>query len=89
MDFMVNSVLGWVILGLIVGACAWLLVPDPSGWVGSLVVAVIGSVVGGLIAYALRVGADPYSPAGWIMSVMGAALALATYHSTAGIRRPV
>ncbi len=88
MDLTINSAFTWMGLGLFIGISAAFLVPghDPWGRVGTAFVAVVGSVLGGLIAYALRLGADPYSPAGWIVSVMGAALAMAAYHSNARIR---
>ena len=88
MDLSVGSALGWVALGLAVGVLGRL-VPghEAMGWVGSLLAAVAGAVVGGLVAYVLKLSADPYSPAGWIVSVISAALALAFYHSAVTVRR--
>jgi uncharacterized membrane protein YeaQ/YmgE (transglycosylase-associated protein family) len=90
-DFTISSAFTWVALGLLIGIGAALLVPghDPSGRVGTLFVAVIGSTAGGLIARALKVGSDTNSPAGWMLAVIGAALAVATFHGTAGVRGPV
>jgi uncharacterized membrane protein YeaQ/YmgE (transglycosylase-associated protein family) len=89
MDMPVNSIFGWVALGLIVGGCVWLINPDRGaiGWFSSLFAGVVGSVIGGCVAYALRIGADPYSPAGWMLAAIGAVMASAIFHSTAGIRR--
>jgi uncharacterized membrane protein YeaQ/YmgE (transglycosylase-associated protein family) len=89
MDMTVNSVIGWTALGLIVGGCVWLMNPDRAaiGWFSSMFVATLGSVIGGVMAYALRIGADPYSPAGSMLSTIGAVMASAAFHSTDRIRR--
>ena len=36
-----------------------------------------GSLLGGGIAYLLRLGVSPYEPAGWIFSIVGAVILLA------------
>jgi uncharacterized membrane protein YeaQ/YmgE (transglycosylase-associated protein family) len=75
---MLGSVLGWIIFGLIAGTIARFLHPgyDRMGLVGTIILGVLGSVVGGGIAYLLRLGTTPYEPAGWILSVLGAILLL-------------
>ena len=49
------SLLGWLVIGLVAGALARLLIPgrDPMGWVATLVLGLVGSVVGGFLARAL------------------------------------
>jgi uncharacterized membrane protein YeaQ/YmgE (transglycosylase-associated protein family) len=49
------AILGFLILGLLAGALARLLVPgrDPMGWLGTLVLGIVGSFVGGFLAKAL------------------------------------
>jgi uncharacterized membrane protein YeaQ/YmgE (transglycosylase-associated protein family) len=76
------SILGWIIFGLIAGAIARLLVPgrDPMGWIATILLGIVGSVVGGMIAYLLRLGTEPYQPSGWIFSIIGAIVALVIYH---------
>ena len=83
-----RSILGWLILGLICGVIARLLVPgrDPMGWVATIVLGLAGSVIGGLIAYALHLGTEPYEPGGWILSIIGATLALLGWYWVAGRR---
>jgi uncharacterized membrane protein YeaQ/YmgE (transglycosylase-associated protein family) len=85
---MVFTILGWIVFGLIAGAIARLLVPgrDPMGWLATIALGIVGSVVGGLIAYALRLGTEPYHPAGWIFSILGAVLALLVYYRMSGGR---
>jgi uncharacterized membrane protein YeaQ/YmgE (transglycosylase-associated protein family) len=82
------AIIGWIVFGLIAGAIARLLMPgrDPMGWLATIALGIVGSVVGGLIAYALKFGTDPYSPAGWIFSIIGAMLALAAYYRFSGSR---
>lgn len=45
----VFAVISWIVFGLIVGALARLVLPgsDPMGWLVTLIVGVVGSVVGG------------------------------------------
>lgn len=83
------AVIGWILFGLIVGLIARLLIPgrDPMGWIATMVLGIMGSLVGGLIAYALQLGADRYSPAGWILSVIGGVAALLIYYWATGTRR--
>lgn len=85
----IGSLIGWIIFGLIVGAIARLLVPgrDPMGWIATILLGIVGSVVGGLIAYALRLGTAPYEPAGWIFSIIGGIVALLGYYWLTGTRR--
>lgn len=88
---MVGSIIGWIIFGLIAGAIARLLIPgrDPMGWVATILLGIVGSVVGGLIAYALNLGTEPYSPAGWILSIIGAIVTLLLYYWATGTKRTI
>lgn len=70
------AVIGWIFFGLIVGLIARLLYPGKQsmGIFMTMVLGIIGSLVGGAISYAL--GYDPqdglFQGAGWIMSIVGA-----------------
>ena len=46
------GIFGWIAIGLLAGALARLIVPgrDPMGWVGTLLLGLAGSLVGGLLA---------------------------------------
>ena len=74
------SLFGWAVFGLFVGAIARLIWPhrQPIGLIRTMLLGVVGSVVGGLVTTALR-GDDPYHPAGYIMSIVGAIVLLALY----------
>ena len=47
-------------------------IPEQSQLLG-----ILGSMLGGGIAYALRLGTSPYAPGGWILATVGAILLLA------------
>jgi uncharacterized membrane protein YeaQ/YmgE (transglycosylase-associated protein family) len=75
---MITSVIGWMLFGLVAGAIARFLHPgyDRMGMVGTIILGILGSLLGGGIAYMLRLGVSPYQPGGWIMSILGAVLLL-------------
>ena len=52
LDTDIGSILGYILVGLIVGLLARLLVPgrDPVGLLGTLVLGVVGAVLGGWLA---------------------------------------
>jgi uncharacterized membrane protein YeaQ/YmgE (transglycosylase-associated protein family) len=86
---MVVSIIGWILFGLIAGAIARLLYPGPQpmGWVGTMLLGICGSLLGGGIAYLLKLGTSPYEPAGWIFSIIGAIILLALGFFAAPARR--
>jgi uncharacterized membrane protein YeaQ/YmgE (transglycosylase-associated protein family) len=86
---MIGTILGWMFFGLIAGAIARLLHPgsDAMGWGMTMVLGILGSLLGGGIAYLLHLGVSPYSPGGWIMSILGAILLLAFGHFGTRMRR--
>ncbi len=75
----VYSLISWAILGLVAGFLARLLHPgrDPMSVLSTIVLGVLGSLLGGGIAYALRLGTSPYEPGGWILATVGAIVLLA------------
>ena len=74
-----SAIIGWIIFGIIVGAIARLFIPGhhPIGVVMTIVLGIVGSFVGGMIAWFFTGGPErPYSPAGWILSIIGAIIVL-------------
>ena len=73
--------LGQALFGLVVGALAKLIMPgqDPGGWIVTMLLGLVGSLVGTFIGRALWGGAD-YS-AGWITSILGTIILLAIYRA--------
>jgi len=74
------------IVGLIVGAIARLLVPgrDPMGLVGTAVLGIVGSFVGGFLGYLLfkkDAAEGALQPAQFIGSLIGAVIALLVWRA--------
>ena len=79
------GILGWIVFGLVVGAIAKLLMPgrDPGGIIVTMVLGVVGALLGGFIGRALGI----YSAnegAGFIMALVGAVLVLAIHRMSIG-----
>ena len=76
--------LGQALFGLIVGAIAKLVMPgqDPGGILITMILGLIGSMIGTFVGKSLWGGAD-YS-AGWITSILGAIVLLAVYRAVKG-----
>lgn len=98
-----GSIIGWIFAGLIVGAIARLLVPGRQGMgiMLTIVLGIVGAIVGGLISTALfgprfvavtdgtMVDYVQTAWPGWIMAVIGGILVLVAALSVFGPRRPV
>ena len=79
------GILGWIVFGLIIGAVAKLVMPgkDPGGIVVTMLLGIVGAVVGGFIGRALGMY-EPGQPAGWVMATIGAVVLLAIYRVLVG-----
>jgi uncharacterized membrane protein YeaQ/YmgE (transglycosylase-associated protein family) len=49
------SILWWILVGIIVGAVARLAIPGPTpmGWIITIVIGIVGAIIGGYIATAI------------------------------------
>jgi uncharacterized membrane protein YeaQ/YmgE (transglycosylase-associated protein family) len=75
----IGAIIGWACFGLIVGAVARFLWPghQPTGCLATILLGVAGSLVGGMITYALTGGSErQFHPASWVMSIIGAIVVL-------------
>jgi len=72
------GIIGWIIIGLIAGAIArWLMPgPDPMGWLGTIVLGIVGSLVGGTLLNLLFGGGLELAASGILGSILGALIAL-------------
>lgn len=72
--------IGTVFVGLIVGLIARAVKPgdDKLGWIMTILLGVLGSVVAGYVGRALG-WYQPGEPAGWVASVIGAIVLLVIY----------
>jgi uncharacterized membrane protein YeaQ/YmgE (transglycosylase-associated protein family) len=70
--------IGWVLFGLLVGLIARGLTPgtQPMGCLGTTLLGIAGSFIGGAIGYLLS-GGDLIQSSGWIGSIVGAVILLA------------
>jgi uncharacterized membrane protein YeaQ/YmgE (transglycosylase-associated protein family) len=73
-------VLGWMLFGLIVGAIAKLIMPgrDPGGIIVTMLVGIVGAVIGGFIGRAIG-WYQPGEPAGFVVATLGAIILLFIY----------
>ena len=83
-------ILWMIIFGAIVGALAKLIMPgrDPGGIIVTIILGILGSIVGGFILGLLLPGRAANDPAGWIGSILGAILLLWIYRMVVARRAP-
>lgn len=88
---MIGTIIGWIVTGLIAGFIARAVVPgkDDIGLLMTIVLGVVGSVVGGFLAGLLTVGLRGFHPAGWIGSIIGAIIVLVIYNKATGRKSKV
>jgi uncharacterized membrane protein YeaQ/YmgE (transglycosylase-associated protein family) len=86
------GIIGWIILGLIAGAIAKAILPGTQGggWLLTLVLGVVGALLGGFIGSAVfGIGLEGFfSIQTWLLAIGGAILVLLIYGlATRGTRR--
>jgi uncharacterized membrane protein YeaQ/YmgE (transglycosylase-associated protein family) len=81
------GIIGWIVFGLIVGAIAKLVMPgrDPGGIVVTMLLGIIGALLGGFLGRALGLY-GPDDAAGFLMSTLGAVVVLGLYRLAVGRR---
>ncbi|MFR9728837.1 GlsB/YeaQ/YmgE family stress response membrane protein [Saccharopolyspora sp. MS10] len=86
---MVLNIIGWIVFGLIAGFIARAIVPgkDNIGLLMTIVIGVLGSVVGGVIFGLLTFGFRGFQPAQWIGSIIGAIIVLVIYNKVTGRKK--
>jgi len=74
------DILLWIVFGLIVGIVAKFVMPgrDPGGMIVTIVLGIVGAMLGGWIGRALGMY-QAGQPVGFIMAVIGAVVILAIY----------
>jgi uncharacterized membrane protein YeaQ/YmgE (transglycosylase-associated protein family) len=83
------GILGWIVLGLFVGAIARALVPgrtEPSGCIGTTAVGILGALIGGFIASALDLGEidEFFDLETWLIAIGGSVLLLLLLRAITG-----
>lgn len=84
-DVGITSILGYILIGAVVGVVARFLVPgdDPMGIIGTIVLGIVGALIGGWAAGAIfedTAGVD------WIASIVAAVLLVLVWRAVAGNR---
>lgn len=78
------GIIGWLVLGLIVGAIAKAIMPgrDGGGLILTIVLGVVGAFVGGFIGkyvFHTELGGF-FNLRTWLLAILGAVVVLAVYH---------
>ena len=84
------GIIGWIVLGLLAGAIAKAIMPgdDPGGIFVTMIIGIVGAILGGFIASALNVGdLDEFFDIGtWLIAIAGSLLLLFIYRMVTGNR---
>jgi uncharacterized membrane protein YeaQ/YmgE (transglycosylase-associated protein family) len=82
------GIIAFLIVGLIAGFIARALVPgpDPMGWLGTMILGIVGSFVGGTLAALVFGGTLELSASGIIGSIVGAVIVLVIWRAMGGRR---
>jgi uncharacterized membrane protein YeaQ/YmgE (transglycosylase-associated protein family) len=74
------GIIGWIVLGLIAGAIAKAIMPgrQGGGWIATLLLGIVGAVLGGWIGSAIfNVGINEFwSISTWLLAIVGALIVL-------------
>lgn len=86
------GIIAWIVLGLIAGAIAKAILPGKQGggWIATLILGVVGALLGGWIGSAIfNVGLEDFwSIQTWLVAILGALLVLVIWgFITRGSRR--
>jgi uncharacterized membrane protein YeaQ/YmgE (transglycosylase-associated protein family) len=88
---LLGTILVWIVFGLLIGLLARALYPGRQAMSlpNTIALGIAGSLVGGLIAWALghRPEEGPFAGAGWILSIVGALIVVWTSQALSR-RRP-
>ena len=75
------GIIGWILLGIVAGVIAKALLPgsDPGGFIVTVIIGIVGALLGGFIARALGLG-DPidefFDLSTWLAAIVGALIIL-------------
>lgn len=86
------GILAWILFGLIAGALAKFIMPgpDPGGIFVTILIGVLGAVVGGFLgSLLLGVSVTGFNLSSFLIAIGGAILLLWIYRAASGRRRTV
>ena len=88
------GIIGWILLGIVGGVIAKALLPgnDPGGLIVTIIIGVVGALLGGFLARALGFG-DPidefFDVSTWLAAIIGSIILLVIYRAVTGRRTAV
>ena len=83
------GIIGWILLGIVGGVIAKALLPgnDPGGLIVTIIIGVVGALLGGFLARALGLG-DPidefFDVSTWLAAIIGSMILLVIYRAVTG-----
>ena len=80
------GILSWIVFGLIAGAIAKWIHPgkDPGGWIATILIGIVGAVVGGFVFSLFgSEGVTDWSLGSFLVAIVGAVICLAIYRRVA------
>jgi len=83
------GILGWIVLGLLAGAIAKAILPgnDPGGIIITMIIGIVGALLGGFLGQALF-GVDTldefFDISTWLTAIVGAIILLLLYRMVVG-----
>jgi uncharacterized membrane protein YeaQ/YmgE (transglycosylase-associated protein family) len=85
------GIIGFIILGLLAGAIARAILPgkQPGGWLATLILGVIGAILGGWLGSLLfdKGLEEFFSIQTWLLAIVGSIIVLLIYSAVVGRRR--
>jgi uncharacterized membrane protein YeaQ/YmgE (transglycosylase-associated protein family) len=86
-----THILGWAVFGLVAGAIARFLHPgrDPMNWLWTMVLGILGAVVGGWAGTQIFGETANTGLMSWVLAVVGALVLLFAYNMVTGRRGAV
>jgi uncharacterized membrane protein YeaQ/YmgE (transglycosylase-associated protein family) len=86
------GILGWIILGLLAGAIAKAILPgdDPGGIIVTIIIGIVGALLGGFLAQAIfgnNTVDKFFDISTWLTAIIGSIILLLLYRLVAGRRR--
>jgi uncharacterized membrane protein YeaQ/YmgE (transglycosylase-associated protein family) len=88
------GIIGWILLGIVGGVIAKALLPgnDPGGLIITIIIGIVGALLGGFLARALGLG-DPidefFDVSTWLAAIIGSMILLVIYRAVTGRRTAV
>ncbi|GAB3335502.1 GlsB/YeaQ/YmgE family stress response membrane protein [Chromohalobacter beijerinckii] len=76
------GIIAWIVFGLLAGIVAKLIMPgrDPGGMIITMIIGILGAIVGGWVGTALGFGTvDGFNFGSFVIAVLGAIILLGLY----------